>query len=65
MAELDLRETGKRRIGNSNYRQLFKRIFLLTKAKKYVANGWTSEVKRLFFGCFFLIPLRCKKEQYV
>lgn len=53
MAELDLRETGKRRIGNSNYRQLFKRIFLLTKAKKYVANGWTSEVKRLFFGCFF------------
>lgn len=38
MTELDLRETGKRRIENSQYRRFFTGISLLMRAKKLVAN---------------------------
>lgn len=43
MTRLDFRETGKRRIRNSQYRKLFKRILLLMKTK-IGSNVWTSEV---------------------
>lgn len=57
MTELDLRENRKRGIENSQYRNFFKGILLLMKAKKLVANDQTSEAERF---CFYY--LRWKEQ---